>query len=566
MYKRIADVLIGSFLIALLITPTISSARIYLFDKKLEVNGSIEQKANWKYTLKDWERGRGDNNPNGLYSNGGRYPSRGTPTLFKTHLHLEGLYHAYNDGEKLLDVFGLFEWFYDWGPSMTGSYKRGQRARDRQSFKTPTEWGDIVRELYFNYVSGPWTIRVGKQMVVWGETSLQRTADVVNPVDIRSHMMGVDDWEDFKKGLWMFRGFYQTSLVNDLTFEVIWVPADFKAVSPSPEGTMYNSTYTGGFTSNLFNKWDDDLIDPKGLSDSQGGFRLRGFNWDWDWTFIYYNGYDAGPVVIDWGQPSRNGYRPVTPAGWALYRNGAGGFNLWAGEYNINALGGNPPIGRPAARMFDYKRVNNLGVTATKYVYKLPFFGLGEIPLKANVRFEAAYKIGVSFNNGSFDPSGSEWVVEGISKRDVFGYAFEIGKDLMPQFICKYNGQRSVDVTFGVYQDWIINGTSKIFKDSYGRGGGNKDSTSFSLSGVTDWINNELRTQLNCSYNTQGYGNIWAHFMYAPGVHWRFTLLPRYTWSNRGPYNNHGDTPAYRGYTEYADTNNYIHFKVGYLF
>ena len=63
MCKRIAGVLIGSFLVALILTPTISSARIYLFDQKLEINGSIEQKANWKYTLKDWERGRGDNRP-----------------------------------------------------------------------------------------------------------------------------------------------------------------------------------------------------------------------------------------------------------------------------------------------------------------------------------------------------------------------------------------------------------------------------------------------------------------------------------------------------------------------
>ncbi len=80
--------------------------------------------------------------------------------------------------------------------------------------------------------------------------------------------------------------------------------------------------------------------------------------------------------------------------------SGFGGFNLFAAEYNINASLGKPPLDSPDTRMFDYKRVNNLGVTATKYVYKLPFFGLGEIPLKANVRFEAAYKIGVTFNNG----------------------------------------------------------------------------------------------------------------------------------------------------------------------
>ena len=81
MYKRIADVLIGSFLIALILTPTMSSARVYLFDKKLEVNGSIEQKANWKYTLKDWERGRGRNNPNGTIFKRRQVSVKGNPHI-----------------------------------------------------------------------------------------------------------------------------------------------------------------------------------------------------------------------------------------------------------------------------------------------------------------------------------------------------------------------------------------------------------------------------------------------------------------------------------------------------
>ena len=91
-------------------------------------------------------------------------------------------------------------------------------------------------------------------MVVWGETGLQRTADVVNPLDTKSHMMGVDDWEDFKKGLWMFRGFYQTSFKNDLTLETIFVPYDVQVMTLPPEGTMYNTTYSGGFTSRMWRR------------------------------------------------------------------------------------------------------------------------------------------------------------------------------------------------------------------------------------------------------------------------------------------------------------------------
>ena len=436
MYKKISVALVLSFLTLLFIMPTLSSARIYLFDKKLEINGSIEQKANWKFNLKSWEKGTGPHNSrttpagtviNGTQSNGGRYPQN-APTLFKTHLHLEGLYHIYNEGGTILDAFALFEWFYDWAPQMTGSYGRGIRARDQNSYITPHDW-EPIREVYLNYINGPWTLRVGKQMVVWGETGLQRTADVVNPVDLRSHMMGVDDWEDFKQGLWMFRGFYQTSFTNDFTFEWIVVPYDVEQIELPPEGTMYNSTYTGGFTSNFWKQWRKDAINEHGLKNAQGGIRLRGFNWDWDWTLIYYNGYDPTPIVWDWGQ-RKNGYKPFSAYGG--YASGVGGFNLYASEYNINNSLGNPLPPYYNGRLWQYYRTHNFGGTATKYVYDMPFFGLFEIPLKANVRMEAAYKMGTYLNTIS-TTDGDNWLVDGRKQVDSFAYALEIGKDFMPQ-------------------------------------------------------------------------------------------------------------------------------------
>jgi hypothetical protein len=569
MCKRISSLLIISCLTLLFLTPAQTFARIYFFDRKLEINGSIEQKANWKFNLKDWEKGTGKHNQritpagtviNGTQSNGGRYPQN-APTLWKTHVHLEGLYHAYDEGGTILDAFVLLEWFYDWGPDMTGSLGRGIRARDEEAYKTPHNW-EPVRELYVNYVSGPWTLRLGKQMVVWGETGLQRTADVVNPVDLRSHIMGVDDWEDFKQGLWMFRGFYQTSFTNDFTFEWIFVPHDVKEIDLPKEGTMYNSTYTGGFTSSFWKQWRHDKINEHGLHNAQGGIRVRGFNWDWDWTLIWYNGYAPTPIVWDWGQ--RNpGYRPTTPIGFNLLRQGIGGFNLYAGEYNINQSLGNPLPKFPYERLWKYYRNHNFGATATKYVYKMPFFGLFEIPLKANVRTEIAYKKGLHFNTISF--FDGNWVTDGRTHVDQIAYAVEIGKDFMPRFITKYNGNRSVDITFGLFQDWLLDRPKRLALDGQSRGGGDRSNTSFSLDITTDWFKNELMTKFNFSYNTSGNGAFWAFFMYAPGQHWRFTFLPRIAWSNAGPFNNKGNA-SYQGYTEKTDTLNYLHFKVGYLF
>ncbi len=558
MYRPWWTFVIISFLAALIGGPSSISARIYLLDQKVEVNGSIEEKWNFKYDTKDWEKGRGEHSYGGRMSDGGHVEN---PAMLKTHLHLEALYHAYQQGGTVLDFYTLVEWFYDISQDINPAWRRGMSSYDRNKYQTPHGL-EMLRELYMNYVHGPWTLRLGKQMVVWGETNLQRTADVVNPLDTRSHMMGVDDWEDFKKGLWMFRGFYQTSFKNDLTLETIIVPYDVQAMDLPPEGSMYNTTYTGGFTSRMWRRWKHDEVNEHGLHDAQGGFRIRGFNWDWDWTILWYNGYEATPVCIDWGQRA-DSYLPKTSIGWMSYNMGIRGFNLWAGEYNSYKATTGISLPYPKNKTFRYYRGNNLGATATKYIYNIPFFGY-DIPFKSNVRFEFAYKPNLHFNRMEYY-GNNLWGVKNVTRRDLIGYAVEIGHDFMPQFICKYNGHRSVDVNLGIFQDWILNHDRNLNVEGYNRGAGDKNTTSFSLDVTTDWFDQELMTKFNYSYNTGGFGAFYAFFQYGPGQHWRFTLLPRISWSNSGPFNHKADA-KHNKYTNSNDTLNYVHFKIGYLF
>jgi hypothetical protein len=122
-----------------------------------------------------------------------------------------------------------------------------------------------------------------------------------------------------------------------------------------------------------------------------------------------------------------------------------------------------------------------------------------------------------------------------------------------------------VDITFGYFVDWILNRPKELALDGFDRGGGDRSSQSFSLDITTDWFQQELMTKFNFSYNVSGNGSCWAFIQYAPGIHWRFTLLPRIAWSNAGPYNNKTNASK-NGYTEKNDSTNYIHFKIGYLF
>ena len=80
---------------------------------------------------------------------------------------------------------------------------------------------------------------LGKQIIVWGETDIVRSADVVNPLDLRYAIPGIDFWEELKRGLWMFRGLYQSRLPGNLLFELIFIPGDFQNMLLPNEGTHW---------------------------------------------------------------------------------------------------------------------------------------------------------------------------------------------------------------------------------------------------------------------------------------------------------------------------------------
>jgi hypothetical protein len=559
MYKKFVLPIQCSFLVVLFLTCATAHATFYFFDGKLESAGKIEQKAIIKYNMVDWEKGKGKY---GYRSGDGRMEN---PASFKTHFHIDANYHLYKTDRNMIDIYTLWEWFYDFAPDMRHNIHDGMHSRDRNRYQTP-HGQEMCRELYINIVNGPWTFRIGKQMVVWGETSLKRTADVVNPLDSRSHMMGVDDWEDFKKGLWMVRTFYQTSLKNDLTPEIIWVPHDIKVMDIAPEGSLFNTQYSGGFFSQLQRRWKYDEPKARGVKDSQGGIRLRGYNWDWDWTILWYNGFDPAPVQVDWGQRGKESYKPTTAFGWAQYpgtmNGGIAGINLWAGEYNVNYLQGDPLPKFPTDRGFKYYRTDNYGATAVKHFDNVRIRDL-YIPTKTTARIEFTFKEGVHMNRIKPGPSPP---VYGLTKKDIIGYALELSRDWMIPYIRNWNGERSVDTTLSLYQDWIMSWKDHhLGLSGYDRGGGDKYTTTLGFSASTDWLKQDLDTRFNTSYCTSGYGDFWTQLMYSQGDHLRYTVLWRTSWSNAGPNNHKGDNYHAR-WTEKDDTIQYLMVKLGYLF
>ena len=54
-------------------------------------------------------------------------------------------------------------------------------SKDRHYYQFPQKLDDVIGELYTDYINGPWQVRIGKQIVIWGQLDMSRVADVVNP-------------------------------------------------------------------------------------------------------------------------------------------------------------------------------------------------------------------------------------------------------------------------------------------------------------------------------------------------------------------------------------------------
>lgn len=137
-------------------------------------------------------------------------------------------------------VYGRWRGSYDASFDFKGQDKFPQEVVDDQRVKNQ------VRELFVDYKKGPLLVRVGKQLVVWGEADALRLADLVNPLDASFHF-GQLSPEDARIALPMVRAIYGLTLDTDLEF--IWAPVSFVPQKFSGKGTYweYPGAGIGGF-------------------------------------------------------------------------------------------------------------------------------------------------------------------------------------------------------------------------------------------------------------------------------------------------------------------------------
>lgn len=366
-----------------------------------------------------------------------------------TSAFIEGLYKMRESDDLNIQIYSGLKWWREASELFNDRKYKDMSSYDRYYYNYPRSFEkDVLTEAYVDIERGPWQIRAGKQIVIWGQLDTNRVADVVNPLDLRWGVPGMDSWEEIKKGLWMIRTFYTSQLPGQLVFEFLFNPGHYV-----PQYMAYVGTHWGpkackartGFTDNkemgfwpwIYGKVYRDM--PYfNTNNYEWGFRIQGHTLDFDWTLLYWN------ALQDWG----------------IFSTHDGAVNKFSMQYvtaGIKAAmtGSSLNPGRwPDYRVFKFKRYQTIGGTVQTYVPWLH---------KSTWDFEWFYEIGTPFNKGK---DGNDRAIYDETRRDVLGLALKYTDRFpLPGFLenlLKTN--KNVDVALTYFWEKIFDDSTDIIK------------------------------------------------------------------------------------------------------
>lgn len=227
--------------------------------------------------------------------------------LQRNTAQVEAKYHYLQEGEAFgrfdtgpledatLTVIGrgVYDSIYDIGDAFSHKFTEQEKEKRKFEYK--------LREIYTDLALPPFSLRLGRQQIVWGETDNFRALDVINPLDLRWHWSR-ESWEDIRIPLWMVRAIYDIGKIGPLEesfVEGVWIPWDFQRtkVTTDPRRpwafiggglrTRPNSAIISGQLYDLETTIVDRRPD-RALESSQGGMRLKGIWRGIDFSVNYF--------------------------------------------------------------------------------------------------------------------------------------------------------------------------------------------------------------------------------------------------------------------------------------
>ncbi|HXG22786.1 MAG TPA: DUF1302 family protein [Methylomirabilota bacterium] len=155
---------------------------------------------------------------------------------------------------------GVYDSLYDFlpGPRQEVFPYRGVTRRDgklsdlTQGAAHALRFESVFREAYsdIEFADIPLTLRLGRQMIVWGESDNLRMLDRTNALDTTWHSggLGMETWDELRIPYWTIKGLYSFGKVGPLidTFlETYWVPGHW---TPSKIGFLPGRSWGLPFT------------------------------------------------------------------------------------------------------------------------------------------------------------------------------------------------------------------------------------------------------------------------------------------------------------------------------
>jgi hypothetical protein len=315
-----------------------------------------------------------------------------------------------------------------------------------------SEWdniNDVVREVYMEWKPGSThSIRIGRQIAIWGEALTTRVGDVIHPDDNR-FAFTFANLEDTRIPSWMIRGIHEIpSLLS--SFEWIYNP---NIVQNKYTVTRSATQSSGGNPGQRFGVNPETRFDPPYSVKAPGALPdvVIPSPISRDWVAIPGGSYIplAIPSVKEeypegWGEDSRYGFRTTTSLG---------GFTFGASYFHTQNY--DPVIRRdeiiqvtpgaaPDVRRFTltHPTIDIIGAYMNKQL-------TGSAPIPGVLRIEGIYIPNKPF--GTFDLGQFDAVV----RRDYVKYL--VGYDLNGFFYPQWHKTASFDVTFEHVGEWIPN-------------------------------------------------------------------------------------------------------------
>ena len=166
-----------------------------------------------------------------------------------------------------------------------------------------------LREFFVNFRTASWLdIRLGRQLVAWGESGNSRLLDVVNPVDATWHQGILESYEDQRMPLWMVRVLADVPALRG-GLDVVWVP--MLPLMERPEDTVtVPLTFVNAWGLPTPPKQLDDSVGPDKINskrlliphdfgtDSRVGFRWKGkAGKSVNYSLMYYWTHQMSPPI-----------------------------------------------------------------------------------------------------------------------------------------------------------------------------------------------------------------------------------------------------------------------------